>query len=116
MGLKIKGNDDRVRGAITALLLLGRERLRRGETNDLVRASLAEYRADPEGFKAARRMWPEVRQPGPLTKPADVAYYQDLLTAADRLAAKLAESKIQFNSLLELDNYLAASLGRVAPG
>ena len=26
MGLKIKANDDRVRGAVTAILLLGRDR------------------------------------------------------------------------------------------
>ena len=115
MALKIKGNDDRVRAAVTAILLLGRERLRRGETNDLVQASLAEYRADPEGYKAARRTWPDVRQLGPLANPAAVAHYQALLAATDRLAARLAESKIVFNSLLELDNYLVASLGRVNP-
>jgi|SRR6478736_4075854 len=115
MGLKIKGNDDRVRGALTAVLLLGRDRLRRGETNDLVQAALAEYRADPEGYKTARRAWPDVRELGPLTKPTAVAHYQTLLAAADRLAAKLAGSKIVFNSLLELDNYLVASLGRVTP-
>ena len=33
MGLKIKANDDRVRGAVTAILLLGRERLRRGDAD-----------------------------------------------------------------------------------
>jgi hypothetical protein len=114
MGLKIKWNDDRVRGAITAVLLVGRARLARGETEDVVPAALAEYRADPAGYKENKRDWPEVRALGPLTKPAHVAYYQNLLAATDRLSAKLAQSKIQFNSLLELDNYLAASLGRVS--
>src|SRR4051812_19327167 len=114
MGLKIKWNDDRVRGAITALLLIGRARLSRGERENLVQESLAEYRADPEEYKANKRTWPDVRATAPLVKPADIAYYQNLLAATDRLAAKLSQSKIQFNSLLELDNYLVASLGRLA--
>lgn len=114
MGLKIKWNDDRVRGAITACLLVGRARLARGEREDLVREALAEYRADPEAYKANKRTWPDVRETGPLTKPADVAHYTSLLAATDRLSAKLNQSKIQFNSLLELDNYLVATLGRVA--
>lgn len=114
MGLKIKWNDDRVRGAITALLLIGRDRLARGLADDLIRAALAEYRADPEGYKASKRTWPDVRELGPLTKPAQVAYYQNLLAATDRLSTRLAQSKIQFNSLLELDNYLGATLGRVS--
>lgn len=114
MGLKIKGNDDRVRGAITAILLIGRERLARGDRADLVRAALAEYRADPETYKAARRTWPEVRETSPLTRAVDVAHYQNLLAATDRLSAKLVQSKILFNSLLELDNYLIAALGRVS--
>lgn len=113
MGLKIKGNDDRVRGAITALLLIGRARLTRGEREDIIRASLGEYRADPETYKASRRTWPDARDISPLTRPADVAYYQNLLAATDRLATRLAASKILFNSLLELDNYLIASLGRM---
>jgi len=113
MALKIKGNDDRVRGAITALLLIGRARLARGEAENLVRASLEEYRADPETYKASRRTWPDVRETASLTRPADVAYYRNLLTATDRLATKLVESKILFNSLLELDNYLIAALERV---
>jgi hypothetical protein len=114
MGLKIKWNDDRVRGAIQACLLIGRARLARGERTDLVREALAEYRADPEDYKAAKRTWPDLRETGPLTRPADVIYYTSLIAAADRLSAKLSQSKIQFNSLLELDNYLVATLGRVA--
>ena len=113
MGLKIKGNDDRVRGAITALLFIGRARLSRGARENLIRASLEEYRADPETYKVSRREWPDVRETASLTKQADAIYYQNLLAATDRLATKLAESKIQFNSLLELDNYLIARLERV---
>jgi hypothetical protein len=113
MGLKIKGNDDRVRGAITAVLLIGRERLKRGASENLIKVSLEEYRADPETYKASRRTWPDAHETSSLSKTADVAYYQNLLAATERLATKLAESKIQFNSLLELDNYLIASLERV---
>src|SRR6478736_6062704 len=58
MALKIKGSDDRVRGAITAILLVGRARLARGERENLVPAALAEYRADPEGYKLGKRTWP----------------------------------------------------------
>ncbi len=110
MGLKIKWNDDRVRGAITAILLIGRERLHRGETEDLVKASLHEYRADPVGYKANKAVWADARELGPLTKPAHVAYYRNLLQATDALLKKIEQNKRQSNSLLELDNYLVASL------
>jgi hypothetical protein len=111
MRLKIKWNDDRVRGAATAILLLSRERLIRGETlADMIQAALAEYRADPEGYKEKRRTWPDARELGPLTKPAHTAYYRKLVAAVDVLLKKMAENKRQSNSLLELDNYLVASL------
>jgi hypothetical protein len=113
VALKIKGNDDRVRGAITALLLIGRSRLVAGRKEDLIKASLAEYRADTDSYKASRRTWPDVYEISILTRPADAAYYRNLLAAADRLVTKLKESKIVFNSLLELDNYLIAILARV---
>lgn len=110
MRLKIKWNDDRVRGAATAILLLARDRLARGETADLIAASLAEYRADPEGYKERKRTWADARETGPLTKPAPVAYYRNLVAAVAALLKKMAENKRQSNSLLELDNYLVASL------
>jgi hypothetical protein len=113
MALKIKWNDDRVRGATTAILLISRDRLHRGETEDLVKASLAEYRADPEGYKARKAAWADARDLGPLTKPAHVAYYRNLLAAIDALLKKMAQNKRQSNSLLELDNYLVASLQNV---
>ena len=69
MRLKIKWNDDRVRGATTAILLISRDRLIRGESlADMIEASLAEYRADPEGYKEKKRAWADAREPGPLTK------------------------------------------------
>lgn len=113
MAAKIKWNDDRVRGATTALLLIARVRLARGATEDLVAAALAEYRADPDGYKENRKTWPDVRDTGPLKNPGHVARYQALLAAVDRLFARWTQSKRQFNSLLELDHALAAQLGPV---
>jgi hypothetical protein len=113
MGLKIKWNDDRVRGAMTAILLIGRDRLRRGDTEDLVQESLHEYRTDPDGYKANKAGWADARDLGPLTKAAHVAYYRNLLTATDALLKKMEQNKRQSNSLLELDNYLIASLRQV---
>lgn len=113
MGLKIKWNDDRVRGATTALLLISRDRLHRGETDDLIQAALTEYRTDPEGFKARKAAWADAKELGPLTKPTHVAYYRNLLSAIDALLKKMEQNKRQSNSLLELDNYLVASLRNV---
>ena len=110
MGLKIKWNDDRVRGATTAILLIGRDRLARGKKDDLVQRSLADYRDDPEGFKAAKAGWADARELGPLTNPHHVVYYRNLVAAVDALLKKMTENKRQSNSLLELDNYLVASL------
>jgi hypothetical protein len=114
MGLKIKWNDDRVRGAITAILLLGRARLARGETAAGVADSLAEYRVDAERYKMNKAAWPAPTEMGPLMRPAQIASYQQLLAATERLRKKIAQNKIQFNSLRELDNWLIASLGDVS--
>lgn len=113
MGLKIKWNDDRVRGAATAILLISRDRLHRGETDDLVRASLAEYRADPEGYKERKATWPDARELGPLVKPAQVAHYKNLISAVDAVLRRMEQGRRQSNSLLELDNHLVASLRNV---
>ena len=113
MGLKIKWNDDRVRGAITAILLIGRERLRQGATENLVEEALHEYRTDPDGYKANKAGWADVREVGMLTKPAQVTHYRNLLLATDALLKKMEQNKRQSNSLLELDNYLIASLRNV---
>ena len=113
MGLKIKWNDDRVRGAMNAILLIGRDRLFRGKTADLIQASLDEYRADPDGYKKNKAAWADAREPGPLKNPAHVAYYKNLIAATDALLRKMEQGKRQSNSLLELDNYLVASLRNV---
>jgi hypothetical protein len=113
MGLKIKWNDDRVRGATTAILLIGRDRLFRGKKNDLIQRSLADYRDDPEGYKKNKAVWADARELGPLTNPVHIAHYQSLLSAIDALLKKMEQNKRQSNSLLELDNYLVASLSNV---
>ena len=113
MALKIKWNDDRVRGATTAILLISRDRLFRGDTDDLIQASLADYRDDPVHYKKNKAEWADPKELGPLTNPAHVAYYKNLLSAIDGLYEKMKRAKRQFNSLLELDNWLVASLKNV---
>ena len=110
MRLKIKWNDDRVRAATAAILLLSRDYLVRGETGDLIQRSLAEYRADPEGFKKYTSVWTDARDLAPLTNTRQLVYYKNLISAVDRLLEKLTKTKRQFNSLLELDNALASYL------
>jgi hypothetical protein len=109
--MKIKWNDDRVRNATTALLLISRDRIHRGETAALIERSLADYRADPACYKRNRALWAEAGLPGPLTHPQQVARYRKLQAAVDALLRKMEQGKRQFNSLLELDNYLVAILG-----
>ena len=114
MALKIKWNDDRVRGATTAILLISRDRLIRGESlADMIEASLAEYRADPEGYKERKRAWVGATETGPLTKPLHLAYHRNLVAAVDALTQKWTQTKRQFNSLLELDNALVENLRHV---
>lgn len=114
MGLKIKWNDDRVRGATTAILLISRARLLRGETENLIAESLAEYRGDPERYKTNKTAWPDAKELGALKNPQHVAYYsRNLQTAIDGQFQKMARAKRQFNSLLELDNWLIAVLKNV---
>ncbi|MDI1338105.1 MAG: hypothetical protein PSU94_18140 [Lacunisphaera sp.] len=110
MALKIKWNDDRVRGATTAILLISRDRLARGKTVRLVELALADYRDDPEGYKQSRKTWPDARELGPLKNPQHVAYYNELSSALDALTAKWTQAKRQFNSLRELDNALIEQL------
>lgn len=111
MALNIKWNDDRVRGTATALLLISRDRLMRGESSeDLIAEALAEYRADPAGYKLAKADWPDVRDTSPLKKASHIARYQALLAAVDALLVKIERNKRQSNSLTELDNYFVACL------
>ncbi len=113
MGLKIKWNDDRVRGTTAAMLLIARDRLARGETDDLIRRALADYRDDPAGFKVKRAAWAPVPESGPLTSPRQAAYYLKLVAKVDGLVEKMVRGKRQFNSLSELDNFLIFTLGSV---
>ena len=106
MALKIKWNDDRVQGATTAILLISRDRLARGKNVRLVELALADYRADPEGYKQSRKTWADARELGPLKNPRHVAHYKELIADIDRLTAKWTQARRQFNSLLELDNAL----------
>ena len=114
MRLKIKWNDDRVRGAATAILLISRDRLIRGESlADMIQASLTEYRADPVGYKEKKRAWAGPAETGPLTKVLHLAYHRNLVAAVDALTQKWTQGKRQFNSLLELDNALVENLRNV---
>jgi hypothetical protein len=113
MPSKIKWNDDRVRGAATALLLIARDRIARGRTGNLAASSLAEYREEPDRYKENRKSWPEVREIGQLGDSAKVAHYRALLRAVDELLARWTQSKRQFNSLLELDNALVEQLREI---
>ncbi len=113
MGLKIKWNDDRVRGTATAMLLICRDRLSRGDTENLIEASLADYRQDPKSYKENKATWGEMNETAPLKNPQHVAYYKALLLAVEVLLKKFVQGKRQFNSLVELDNYLVFTLGVV---
>jgi len=113
MALKIKWNDDRVREATTAILLISRDRLRRGLTEDLIQAAVDDYRADPAGYKENKAAWAAAKEIGPLKNPQHVAYYKNLVLAVEALLTRMAHIKRQSNSLLELDNYLIASLRNV---
>jgi hypothetical protein len=113
MGMKIKWNDDRVRGTTTAVLLISRDRLSRGVADDLIRAALADYRHDPAAYKAAKATWAKVGEVGPLTNPGHIAYYRSLLSTVEAMVKKMVQAKRQFNSLAELDNFLIFTLNRV---
>lgn len=110
MAMKIKWNDDRVKGTTTALLLIARDRMSRGVTENLIQASLADYRADPAGYKLNKGGWADVKEAGPLKNPSQVEEYRKLVSAVERLLRKFVEGKRQFNSLTELDNFLIFTL------
>ena len=95
---------------MTAILLLSRDRLARGKNVRLMALALADYRADPEGYKQSKKTWPDARELGPLSNAKHVAAYQKLIADTDRLHAKWTQARRQFNSLLELDNALVEQL------
>lgn len=115
MGLKIKWNDDRVRDATTALLLISRARLSDGarDSEDLTRSSLAYYRTNPDSYKNDKVRWADADQLGPLTNPKQIVYYQKLRSTVERALLTMAARKHQFNSLIELDNFLIFTMRNV---
>ncbi|GAB5562503.1 MAG: hypothetical protein SynsKO_41500 [Synoicihabitans sp.] len=112
MPAKIKFNDDRIQIAGIAALLLARERMARAQAFGLITTSLAEFREDGEGYKAAfpTRTWAEAKDGGRLTNEARRRDYFKLVTAMETVLARIKRNKTSFSSLRELDNYLASSL------
>jgi hypothetical protein len=112
MALKIKWNDDRVRGTAVAVLLISRTRLLEGRTDDLIRSALQEYRADPQGYKAAypNRDLAAAKDSGGLKAAGHADYYRALVAHTERLLATFEKNRRQFNSLAELDNFLSFTL------
>jgi hypothetical protein len=116
--MKIKANDDRILGTAAALLLLYRARLARGDVGGLVTGSLEELRADPDAFKAAypKRDLAAARDPEALATLVRSAsrreLHQQLIAAVDVVLARIQRNKIQFSSLVEMDNYFVANLRR----
>lgn len=112
MGVKIKSNDDRIKAAAVAVLLIVRERMARAQSGGLITAALAEFRNDYEGYKTdhPKRDLTAARDGSPLTNAARREDYLKLVTTVDGLLARIERNKTEFNSLLELDNYLAFNL------
>ena len=112
MALKIKWNDDRIRATAAALLLIARARLIKKQTSGLIEAALADYRADPDGFKAEhpRRDLAAAKELAALKHPQHVNYYQKLVADVERELAKIEKNKRQFTSLAELDNFWVFTL------
>jgi hypothetical protein len=114
MSLKIKWNDDRIKGAVIAVLLITRQRLSQGHWGGLITASLQEYRDDYDAYKVAhpKRDFASARDASVLVEPARKDYFVRLAAAMDVLLARMERNKTQFNSLVELDNYLVQQLKR----
>jgi hypothetical protein len=114
MALKIKWNDDRIKGAVTAVLLITRHKLAQGHWGGLIEASLLEYREDYDAYKAAhpKRDLATARDATALTDASRREFFERLVAAMDVLLARLERNKTQFNSLTELDNYLLLHLKR----
>lgn len=112
MGVKIKANDDRIKAAAIAVLLIGRDRLARAQPAGLITAALTEFRSDYDGYKAdhPKRTLIEAKDASPLTNAARREDYLKLVAAVEGLLARIEKNHTEFNSLLELDNYLAFNL------
>lgn len=116
MGMKIKSNDDRIKAAAAAVLLIGRARLSRGESGEWIQVALEDYREDFAGFKAAfpQRDLAAAQDLAVLVEVVKDARrrdeYQRLLAAVEVVLARIERNKTQFSSLTELDNFLAFNL------
>lgn len=123
--MKIKANDDRIKSTAAAVLLLCRERWANGSNGPGIGASpgpitaaLHDYRADYDGFKKRfpKRDLAEAKDLAVLVERIPGVRqrerYQELLDAMDVVLARIERGKIQFSSLVELDNYLVANLRR----
>jgi hypothetical protein len=112
MGVKIKSNDDRVKAAAMAVLLIGRDRLARAQPVGMITAALSEFRNDYEGYKNdhPKRDMVEAKDASALTNVARREDYLKLVAAVEVLLARIDKNRTEFNSVLELDNYLAFNL------
>jgi hypothetical protein len=112
MGVKIKSNDDRIKTAAVGVLLLARDRMARAQAVGLISAALDDLRNDYDGYKNdhPKRDMAEAKDGFMLTNAARRADYLKLVAAVEALLAKIAKNRTEFNSLLELDNYLAFNL------
>lgn len=112
MGVKIKANDDRIKMAATAILLLVRDRMARAQSGGLITQALDEFRNDYEGYKNdhPQRTLAAAKDASVLTNAARRADYLKLVAAVEALLARIAKNQTEFSSLLELDNFLAFNL------
>lgn len=104
MGIKIKSNDDRIKITASALLLITWEKLNRNDTDELIASALAEYRAE------GKSRLPKASELAPISNPVFAAYHKNLTTRLDTILKRFEKNSTQFNSLVELDNYLVFHL------
>lgn len=117
--MKIKANDDRIKATAAAVLLLCREQGgARALGPGMIAAALEAYREDYEGFKKRfpKRDLAEATDLATMVERIPGARererYQELMDAVGVVLARIERNKIQFSSLVELDNYLLANLRR----
>jgi hypothetical protein len=112
MSVKIKANDDRISATAIAVLLISRTRISKGVAVGLISPALASYRGDYDGFKAdyPKRDLAATKELGLLPDPQRREHYQSLRKAMDVVLARIERNRTEFNSLLELDNFLAFNL------
>lgn len=105
--MKIKWNDDRIKATASALLLITWEKLNRNDSEDLIPSTLARYRS--EGKSSV----PKASELSPIKDPVYASYHKNLTARLDTLLKRFEKHSTQFNSLVELDNYLVFHLQSV---